>query len=78
MQLRRISGAQCSGDSALGIRRRTVEKRSLGQHQHIAVSGSAPCGVKTSNSAPHHEKARPYPLGHALKSMRDTMRLKGA
>jgi hypothetical protein len=33
--------------------------------------------VKTSNSASHYEKARSYPLGHGLKSMRDEMRLKG-
>jgi hypothetical protein len=33
--------------------------------------------VKTSNSAPHHEKARTYPLGHALKSMCGVMHLKG-
>jgi hypothetical protein len=33
--------------------------------------------VKTSNSAPHHEKARTYPLGHAVKSMRDMTHLKG-
>jgi hypothetical protein len=30
--------------------------------------------VKTSNSAPHHEKARPYSFGHVLKSMRGMMR----
>jgi hypothetical protein len=33
--------------------------------------------VKTSNSAPHHEKARPYSLGHAVKSMCRVMHLKG-
>jgi hypothetical protein len=33
--------------------------------------------VKTSNSAPHHEKARPYSLGHTLKSMCGVMHLKG-
>jgi hypothetical protein len=34
--------------------------------------------VKPSNSASHHEKARPYSADHALKSMHDAMRLKGA
>jgi hypothetical protein len=33
--------------------------------------------VKTSNPAPHHEKARPYSLGHELKSTRGMMHLKG-
>ena len=77
MQLRRISGAQCRGDPALSVGRRAVEQRSLGQHHHVAVRGSAPCSVKTSNSAPHHQKARTYPLGHVLKSMRDVRCMKG-
>jgi hypothetical protein len=34
--------------------------------------------VKPSNSASHHEKARPYSADHALKSTHDVMRLKGA
>jgi hypothetical protein len=33
--------------------------------------------VQTSNSAPHYEKARPYSLGHAVKSMVGVMHLKG-
>src|SRR5205823_4447051 len=66
-----------SSNSALRIRRRAVEKGSLGEHHHVAIGGSAPCGVKTSNTASHHEKARSYPLGHTLKSMRDMMHLKG-
>jgi hypothetical protein len=33
--------------------------------------------VKASNSASHHEKARPYSLGHKVKSTRDMMHLKG-
>jgi hypothetical protein len=77
VQLGRISGAQCGGNAALGIRRRAVEQRPLGQHHHVAVRGSAPCSVEPSNSASHHEKARPYSADHALKSMHDVMRLKG-
>jgi basic membrane protein A len=77
VQLRRISCAKRGGDPSLSVGRGAVEQRSLGQHHHVAVGGSAPCGVKTSNSAPHNEKARPYSLGHALKSMRGMMRLKG-
>jgi hypothetical protein len=77
MQLGRISGAKCCGDSALGVRRRAIEQGSLGQHHHVAVRGGAPCGVEPSNSASHHEKARPYSADHALKSMHDVMCLKG-
>jgi hypothetical protein len=33
--------------------------------------------VKASNSAPHHEKARPYSIGHEVKSTRDMLHLKG-
>src|SRR5205085_2522892 len=77
MQLGRVSGAQCCGDSPLRISGRTIEERAFGQHHYVVVGRGAPCSVKTSNSASHYEKARPYPLGHALKSMRDDGPLKG-
>ena len=77
MELGRVSSAQCCGDSSLRVSGRTIEERAFGQHHHVVVSRGAPCSVKTSNSASHYEKARPYPLGHALKSMRDEKLLKG-
>jgi len=77
VQLGRISGAECRRDSALRVGSGAVEKRALGEHHHIAFSGSAPRSVKTSNSAPHYEKARPYSLGHELKSTCGMMHLKG-
>jgi hypothetical protein len=78
VQLGRISGAKRRRDPALSVCSRAIEQRPLGQHHHVAVSGRAPCGVETSNSASHHEKARTYSADHALKSMRDVMCLKGA
>jgi basic membrane protein A len=77
MQLRRISRAQRRRYSALRVRGGAVEQRSLGEDHHVAVAGSAPRSVKTSNPAPYHEKARPYSLGHELKSTRGMMHLKG-
>src|SRR5204863_5560064 len=71
MQLGRVSGAECCGDSPLRVSGRAIEERPFGQHHYVVVSRGAPCSVKTSNSASHYEKARSYPLGHALKSMRD-------
>jgi hypothetical protein len=73
VELWRISGAKCSGNSTLGVRRRAIEQRPLGQHHHVAVRGSAPCSVQPSNSASHHEKARPYSADHALKSRESTL-----
>ena len=78
MQLGRISSAEGRGDPTLGVSGSAIEQRPLGKHHHVAVCGSAPCGVEPSNSASHHEKARPYSADHALKSMHDVMRLKGA
>lgn len=77
VQLRRITSAERSRDSSLSVRGGAVEQRPLGENHHIAVSGGAPRGVKTSNSAPHNQKARSYSLGHALKSTRDVRHLKG-
>jgi hypothetical protein len=73
MQLRRISGAQRRRDSALRIGSGAVEQRPLGEDHHVAVAGSAPRSVKTSNSASHHEKARPDSFGHEVKSTRGMM-----
>jgi hypothetical protein len=78
MELGRVSRTKRGGNSPLGVSGRAVEQRPLGENHHIAVGRGAPRGVKTSNSAPHHEKARPYSLGHAMKSTRRMMHLKGA
>jgi hypothetical protein len=64
VKLGRISSAKCRGNSALRVCGGAVEQRALGKDHHIAFSGSAPRSVKTSNSAPHYEKARPYSLCH--------------
>jgi hypothetical protein len=78
VKLRGISGAERGGNSPLRVRGGAVEERAFGKHHYITIGGSAPRSVKTSNSAPHHEKARPYSLGHEMKSTRGVMHLKGA
>jgi hypothetical protein len=78
MQLGRVSGAKRGSNSALRVCGGAVEQRALGDNHHVTVSRGAPCSVKTSNSASHYEKARPYPLGHTLKSMRDNNAFEGA
>src|SRR6185437_7076002 len=78
VQLRRISGSQRGGDSSLSVSGGAVEQRAFRHDHYVAVSRGTPCSVKTSNSASHYEKARSYPLGHGLKSMRDERSFEGA
>src|SRR5215210_2911822 len=68
VQLRGITSAESCRDSTLGIGGGAVEQRPLGENHHIAVGGGAPRGVKTSNSASHHQKTRSDSLGHVMKS----------
>ncbi len=64
VKLRRVSGAQRRRNSTLRVGCGAIEERPLGEDHHVAVGGSAPRSVKTSNPASHHQKARPYSLGH--------------
>jgi hypothetical protein len=50
MEIRRITSAECGSDSALGVRRRAVEQRPLGQQQDVAEARCAPGGMQPGNT----------------------------
>ena len=50
VELGRVAGAERRGDAALRVRRRAVEERALGEHEHVAVLGCAPRGVQSRHA----------------------------
>ena len=55
MQLRRVAGAERGGDSALGVGGGAVEKRTFGEHEHVALLRNAPRRVEPGHAATNHE-----------------------
>src|SRR6185436_20413978 len=54
---RRVTGAERSGDAALGVGGRAVEQRALREQQHVAMLRRAPCGMQAGNPAADDEEA---------------------
>ena len=67
VERRRISRAERRRDPSLGVRRRAVEQRALGEQQHVAVLRGAPRGVQARDAAADDEEAgaKSFGGGHA-------------
>jgi hypothetical protein len=75
MQLRRVTGAERRGDTALRIGGGAVEERALREEQHFSVLRRAPCGVQTGDTTADDEEARAYAIGHAAQYREDDRRI---
>jgi hypothetical protein len=64
MERRRVAGTERRGDAALSVRCRTVEERSLGEQQHVAMFGRTPGCVEARNATAHDEKPGSEPIDH--------------
>ncbi len=64
VELRRVSGAERSGDSALRVGSRAVEQRPLREDEHITFSRSPPRGMQSGDAAPDNQEACTNPVGH--------------